>query len=320
MNFSRKTIFWIITLVFLAGAFNLLDMQVEEKKAIEAKKLLLFPFAPEDVAEFWITKTKENAVTRLVRDGEEWKFSEPLEYQGDNEAIGKLLTNVLKARKDAILFDKAEPDKLRELGLDDPELQMGFKAADGRSIVINFGNLGPTHNIAYAQFKDDPRVLRIHSDVKKEAGTGVYALRDKDIWKLDPLYMVKMEIVRKGAPRVVVRHHEGRWDMIEPTLARASMEEVLRIMYSIKSSEIKAFIDQPEADLKVYGLDKPRVRLTINLKDDPEPRVLVVGNKDRKRRGYFAKVEGRDQLFVVEEDLMPVLMVADEKLREGEAL
>jgi hypothetical protein len=320
MNFSRKTIFWIITLVFLAGAFHLFDKKVAEDQAIAQKKLLLFPFAPDDVTEFWITKTKDKSVTRLVRDGENWNFTEPLAVKGDSKAIGKLLTNILHARKDAILFDTAEPDKLRELGLDKPELEMGFKATGGKSLIIRFGDMGPTHNIAYAQFKDDPRVLRIHSAVKQEADKSVYALRDKIMLNLDPLYMVKMEMVRKGMPKVVIRHKEGRWDMIEPTLARASMEDVLRIMYSVKSSEIKAFIDAPSGQQASYGLLPPRIKLTVTFKDQKEPYVLLVGAKDRKRRGYFAKLGNTGPLFVIEEDLLPVLMVSDDKLREGDPL
>ena len=315
MTFIRKTLFWVITLVFLGGMFQLLNQKTEENRLVEEVNLRLFPFTSEKVTAFWI-ETRENGVRlRVVRKGDGWQFVVPLDTPGDGKVIDKLLVNILKARKDAILFDKPTPEKLQELGLEVPELGMGFET-EGATSIIRFGDKGPTNNVAYAKFDDDPRVLRIHSDVKQEADQSIYALRDKTVLAFDPLRTVRLEITRQRS-RVVVRHNRGKWDMIEPVQARAAMANVLETMYTIKNSEIKAFIDENPTDLHLYGLENPAITFAVLDKDEKKPQHLLIGSKDRSRRGYFAQRAGSVGVFLVEEELVHALMADAAKWREG---
>lgn len=315
MTFIRKTLFWVITLVFLGGMFHLLDQKAEGTRQAKEAGLLLFPFSPKDVTAFWIETRKEGTRLRVVRKGDDWRLEAPLDAPGDKDAIKKLLVNILKARKDAVLFDNPSPEKLRELGLEMSEIGMGFEAG-GSTTVIRFGAKGPTNNVAYARFDDNPKVLRIHSDVKQEADKTVYALRDKTVMVFDPLQTVSMEITRKDKDRVVVRHDRGRWDMTEPIQARAAMANVLETMYMIKNGEIKAFIDKHPSDLNRYGLETPVITVALLDKDEKKPQRLIIGTKDRSRRGYFAKRGSSEGVFLLEEPLVHALMANHTKWRE----
>ncbi len=315
MNFTRKTLFWVITLVFLAGTFHLMDRKVEETKKIEEVKQRLFPFEPERIDSFEIS-SRGRLRARVVRDDAGWQLDKPLTAKGDKEAIDKFLVNVLKAKRDAVLFETPEPDKLKELGLDDPELEMHF-TVQGRTTTIQFGDKGPTNNVAYARFKGETRVLRIHSDVKQEADRSVYQLRDKTVLDFEPLETVRMELIRQDKKPVVVRHDRGMWDMIEPVVARANMANVLETMYTIKNGEIKAFIHENPEDPALYGLDEPKIIVALLHKEAKKPQRLLIGKKDRSRRGYFAKREGEAPVFLLEEPLVHNLMADDGKWREG---
>ena len=158
-----------------------------------------------------------------------------------NRRCKKFLTNIIKARKDAVLFQDPQPAKLEELGLATAELEMGFETSAG-STIIQFGHKGPTHNIAYARFQGDPKVYRIHSDVKQEADKSVYSLRDKTILDFDPLKLSRLDVQRKDSDTIVIEHHKGRWNMLQPHSARAAMEKVLETLYEIKNSQVKEFI------------------------------------------------------------------------------
>lgn len=318
MNFTKKTLFWFIVLIILSGAFFFFDKKEEAVKQLKEEKLKLLPTAVKDISEFWISNIKENRQIKVVRAKDGWQLVQPLSAKGDVKAIEKLLTNVVTSRKDAVLFEKVEHAKLVELGLGDPEIEMGLKSANEENVIV-FGERGPTNNVAYAMFKGRPEVYRVHSDLKKEVSKDVYALRDKTILDFDPSKLRRLEIVKKGMSRVVIVQNQAKWNMLEPVAGIASMAKVLEYLYAIKNGEIKAFADENPVDLAPYGLSSPMLQLTIYQEQKEKPFILTIGDKDRAKRGYFAKVDQEKKVFDVEEGLVETLILNMDKLLEAGA-
>lgn len=316
MNFTKKTLFWFIVLIGLSGAFFFFDKKEEAVKQLKEEKLKLLPTAVKDISEFWINYIKENRQIKVVREKDGWQLEQPLSAKGDVKAIEKLLTNVVTSRKDAVLFEKVEHAKLVELGLGDPEVEMGLKSPAGETVIV-FGERGPTNNVAYAMFKGRPEVYRVHSDLKKDVSKDAYALRDKTILDFDPAKLRRLEIVKKGVGRVVIVQEQSKWNMLEPVTGIASMAKVLEYLYAIKNGEIKAFADEDPADLAPYGLSSPMLQLTIYQEKKEKPYILTIGDKDRANRGYFAKVGQAQKVFDVEEGLVDTLILNMDKLMEA---
>jgi hypothetical protein len=318
VNFGRKTVFWLIVLSTLCGAFYLFEQKAQNNRRAGVANLRLFPITVDDIAEFWIRHNMKGLELRAIRDQKGWRLVGPISVKGDQEAIEKLLRNVITARKDAVLFAQAEPAKLTELGLEAPEIEMGFMA-EGEEIVIAFGASGPTHNIAYAMIRGNPSVFRIHSDVREEARKDVYALRDKTVLDIEPLKMVRFEIERKGTDRVVIEHDKGMWTMLEPRKGPARMEKVVESLYEIGNAQVKAFTDDKAPDLASYGPNSPMLMLTIFQQGREAPYILSIGDKDRANRGYFAWTNQAKNVFVVEEDMVNAILLNMGKWPEMEA-
>ena len=318
MNFTKKTLFWFIVLIALSGVSFFYDKKEEEVKQLKEEQLKLLPTAEKEVSEFWINYIKENRQIKVVRENDAWQLVQPINVKGDAKAIEKLLTNVITARKDAVLFEKVEQPKLEELGLGDPQIEMGLKYANLETVIV-FGERGPTNNVAYAMFKGRPEIYRVHSDLKKEVSLDTYDLRDKVILDFDPPKMRRLEIVKKGTPGVVVEQNESKWNLLEPTAEMASMARVLELLYGIKNGEIKAFADESPTDLAKYGLSSPMLQLTIHMERMEKPLVLMIGNKDRAKRAYFAKVGHAEKVFDVEEDLVNNILLGMNNLAEEDA-
>lgn len=318
MNFTKKTLFWFIVLIALSGVFFLFDKEQEEVKQVKEANLKLLPFAVKDISEFWIGNLKDNSRVSVTREKEGWQLTQPLSAKGDTKAIEKLLTNIVTARKDAVLFDRIEPTKLVELGLAAPEVEMGLKTGAGETVIV-FGEKGPTLNIAYIMFKGRPEVYRVHSDLKKEASKDAYALRDKTIFDFDPVKMRRLEIVKKDGHRVVVEQDQGKWNLLEPAREMASMAKVLELLYVIKNGEIKAFADENPTDLAPYGLSSPTLQLTVYQEQKETPYILTFGDKDRAKRAYFARTNQQKKVVDVEEDMVNTILLSMDKLSEDGA-
>jgi hypothetical protein len=318
VNFTKKTLFWFIVLITLSGAFFFFDKKEEASKQLKEEQLKLLPTAEKDISEFWINYIKESRQIKAVREKGEWKLVQPLSAKGDAKAIEKLLTNVVTSRKDAVLFEKVDNAKLVELGLGDPTVEMGLKSANGETVIV-FGERGPTNNMAYVMFKGRPEVYRVHSDIKKEVSKEAYDLRDKTILDFDPTKLSRLEIVKKGVSKVVIVQNQSKWNMLEPVAGIASMAKVLEYLYAIKNGEIKAFVDENPADIAPYGLASPMLQLTIHQEQKEKPYVLTIGDKDRARRGYFARIDQAKKVFDVEEGLVETLILNMDKLLEADA-
>lgn len=318
MNFARKTVFWLIVLIVLGGAFQLFDRRQEASRQEQEAALRLLPFAADEVREFRIDSAGDGPRIRAQRGQDGWQLLQPLRAKGDAEAIGKLLANIVGARKDALLFAQADPPKLAELGLDARATELGLRTAAGETVLV-LGARGPTNNVAYVMFKGRPEVYRIHADLRMDATRDVLALRDKTIVDFDPVRMRRLEIARQGAPELAVEQEQGRWNLLQPVAARASMEKVLALLYALKNGQAKAFVDEEPAALAPYGLDPPMLRLTIHPEPPGAVQRLAIGAKDRARRGYFAQANQAGPVFDLEEELVNTIVLGMENLSEADA-
>jgi len=317
MRFFKKTVFWFIALAVIGGAFYLIDKQVEEKKVVEEIKKRLFPFEPKDVAEFQIIRGAENIILRKDRDN--WFLENPLRASADKEVVQKLLDAIINARFEATLFETMSEEKLKEMGISGKDsLSVTFKVPSGLVKTIVFGNRNPTMNLGFAILKDDPRIFRLTADIRAEADKTVYELRDKTTLAFEPLKIKGIEIKRLGSKIITIDHpSEGKWHITRPKNTVASAIKMTELLYKIKNAKIKAFIDESPRDLAVYGLSAPMLKLSI-IDEKGKQMELIVGGKDKKQRGVFAKRENTQNIFLLEEDFMTDMPKTAEELEETE--
>jgi len=303
LNSPRNTIFWLLIMVLVGGAYYYFDHQSAETRKTQEAALKLFPFKPAEITGIRILSSGESPL-RLLRDKETWWLKEPLEVKGDSGTIETMLKNIVGARNDGVLFEKPEPAKIRELGLDEPGLSMGFITASGET-VINFGLKGPTHNVTYAQLQGDHRVFRIHSDVASEARKTLYDLRDKTIFDFDPMKIVWIQIDQGDKRMRINQDIPGKWDFNSPKVGPASMERVLETLYRLKESKVKMFPDTKDP-LDSIGLNPPIIRLSLGEGSGQNAvvRILNIGGRDTINRGYFARIQDAGEAVVVEEGLV----------------
>ena len=91
-----------------------------------------------------------------------------------------------------------------------------------------------------------------------------------------------------------------------PIKGRADVVTIMELLSKISDGEIKAFIDENPKDLKTYGLNPPKVQLNFWASGEKENKagtVLLLGDKDIKKRGVYAKRKDASNVFLLEEDI-----------------
>lgn len=316
MRLFRKTLFWVIALAVIGGTFYFIDRQVEEKKVVEEIKKRLFPFESKDIVEFQITRGSESIFLR--KEGNDWFLENPLRALADKETVQRLVEAIIDAKFEATLFETQSEEKLKEMGISGKDnLSVTFKIASGLVKTIIFGHRNPTMNLGFAILKDDPRIFRLTADIRAEADKTVYDLRDKTALSFEPLKSKGFEIKWLDGKSITVEHpSEGKWHIVKPKKAVANAIKVTELLYKIKTSKIKAFIDESPKDLTSYGLSKPALK--ISMLDEKNKQIgLLVGGKDRKQRGIFAKRSDASNVFLLEEDFIIGIPKSAEELEEA---
>lgn len=301
MRFFKKTIFWVIILLVLSGLFYFFDEKVTEKEMAEEAKRHLFSFDPSDVTGFSITKGGTEIALKKGSAG--WVIEKPIMAYADQTAVADLLNRTVKAKIDGILFDEAPADKLKELGLEPPYIAVSLTTPGG-SISLSLGDRGPTQNVTFALLNNDKRIFRVHADVRSEIDKTLYDLRDKAVVAIDPKTLKQVEILWQDRNGITIQHPlENVWDTQGLPTGKTDDTKLLAFLYGLKEAKAKAFIDENPPELVPYGLIKPRLKIKF-IDNKNLLQTLLVGDKDKKLRGFYAKRGGDRNVFLLEEDFL----------------
>lgn len=302
MRFFKKTVAWIIILICLGGFFYFFEEKVVEMEAVETAKRRLFSFAAEDV-DFVEIKKGDNILT-VKKSGQGWIIEKPLISYADQKVIKDMLSHTVKANIDGVLFEETEAEKLKEMGLNPPYLEVTLRTVNGERVNIAMGDRGPTQNITFAQIEGDARILRLHADVRAGFDKSTYDLRDKTVISIEPDNLKKVEIVWKKGDYINIHHPKANiWDTEGVPAGRSDLTKLLGTLYHIKGAEAKAFVDESPKDLTIYGLHSPRLKIRF-IDNNNLLQTLLVGDRDKKRRGFYAIRGGEDNVILLEEDFL----------------
>lgn len=314
MRFFKKTIFWVIMLLVLSGIFYFFDEKVTQKEVAMEEKRRLFAFGPADVAGFELKKGDSVIAAKKGKNG--WVIERPYITYADQTAVNDMLNRTVTAKIDGELFSEATKDKLKEMGLDPPYITVTIKTASGASTSLSLGDRGPTQNIAFAALSGNRRALRVHADVRSEVDKTIFDLRDKTVVAINPRELKRVELLWPDGRSISLMHPtENIWDADGLPAGKTDLTKVLRFLNDITASKAKAFIDENPNDLALYGLQQPRIKLRF-IDSKNLLQTLLVGEKDRKLRGFYAKRGADRNVFLLEENFLDNLPHTVEELKE----
>jgi hypothetical protein len=245
------------------------------EKAAEVLPVLK-DFRLEDVSEATLEESTTGGawkprLTLAHADGA-WRLTAPVAWPADGFAVDRLL----RAATDGKYRQSIEPGQkgaptLAALGLEPPayRLTLTSPAKDkepARTTVIAIGKRSAIGEGLYIRVGDAPKVLVLErADLLEQARakTDIFRSRELGTTRRDEIARIDLDGEKGLTELTHAADDPRRWVLAKPTPSRADPEAAAGLIRACLGLMVKDFVDDNPKDLAPYGLDKPRLTITL---------------------------------------------------------
>jgi hypothetical protein len=233
----------------------------------------------------------------LKKENGKWQMAAPIQASADESKISSILSRVRYGRINE--FTAEQMNDAKPYGLDKPayEFTVFFGANDAQK-TVNFGKKDGANY--YAHDPARPQVFKIDTSLVKDLNVTVMDLRNKKLAQFESWNADYIELNYADTLKIVCeKDTSSNWQIKAPQQRKAKSWEVSNITGGVAGMEATAFVDEGAGDLKKYGLDKPRLTVTVKQKGSEVANVLI--GKEKGDR-VFAKAANSSVVVEVKKD------------------
>lgn len=271
-NFKKPLIILSLILVF-GGVAYWDEWKSKQEEEIAKEKDKLFELQASQISEVLYAKRGEqgkNIEVKLAKIEGKWRVMSPNPAPADADTIDRWLKTIEELRFEKT-FD-ATPDKLKDYGLEQPQISISLKAVDGQEVKVLIGDKSPVGYSSYVKLEGSPSLYLVSHYLYTASNKELADFRDKSIG-MPILSSVEGFSFKKGAAdAVVLKRKEKDWWIEAPQASRADNQEVESFLAFFERQRVERFVDEASADLtKALSLEnegtKSLAQLKLDLKD-----------------------------------------------------
>jgi hypothetical protein len=109
----------------------------------------------------------------------------------------------------------------------------------------------------------------------------------------------EMTIKSADGERSRLTKTDGKWTIVEPVAADTDTSEVATISSSLADVEVQRLVDEKPADVKKFGLDPPRVEVSLRAKGQKDAKSLQIGDKTPTGDNLYARASDNPRVFLI---------------------
>jgi len=290
----RSTLVLVLLLIGLGAYVYWVEVPKSQE---EAKKKTIFEFKPDDVTAVSLVYSDHEIV--LKKSGEEWRLTKPLDAPADSMTVKNLLNAIAEAEVKKT-FDEASD--LAPYGLDQPFAKVTVTLKDKELPTILVGKSTPVGYSAYVKRADEPKVLLTTSAFRSGMDKKVKDLRDKTILNFADNDVHKIEIRGEGKDLALAQEND-HWTIERPGQYAADAVTVRTFLSALRSMRAVDFPSDQPTDLSTYGLDNPRLKVSLYLGKDNAEKDLLIG-KDTADKQVYVQGSGQPVVYTVSDWVM----------------
>jgi len=279
MRAFRSTILLIAVLGGLFGYIYFVTWKKPATTDLDTKQEKVFAALEADKIDEIRVKAASGDTTTLKKTAGEWQLAAPVAARADEAIMSGITSSLASTTITRVVEDNASD--LKEYGLAEPRIDVGFKAAsdkDYRHLLI--GEKSPTGADLFAKRGDDKRVFLISAAQETTFNRATFDLRDKTLLRFDREKVDGIEVVAGGKPLQMAKE-SGEWKITRPLQARADYGTVEGLVSRLQALQMKSIVaaEASAADLKKYGFDKPDASVNVSL-GSARATLLIGGKSD----------------------------------------
>lgn len=236
----------------------------------------------------------------MEKRGETWSITAPMRVAADKEDVEQAIKSLLEATVSEGQWtrDRIRGAKLKEYGLDKPLVEI---LLNGGERVIQVGSQARLNAGFHAREKRDERVFVLASHAAETfKGKKPDDFREKSVLPIQEAEKIRAVRLESAKGRFALeRRGQDQWQLTQPTAAPADATEVQFLLSQAKDGRAQSFVEGGGQDLPKYGLDKPRLTLTVT--DERGQHTLLVGKDNgEKEPKFYALRQGEADVMVIE--------------------
>ncbi len=272
------------------------------------------------------TTAPRNVKMRVVRSDDLWTFETPIQVRADRQAVEATVNNLaaIKVRR----FENDISDDLESYGLDQPFMRITLDGnMRSQSLLVGAETTGTDGERQY--YAKMPRgstgatVFTVAADRIDPLGAAQDTLRDRDFLRfdLDQLSAISIGVPTRN-PVALQKLETGSWQLVTRDLdesirlLRADSTIVNRLINRLANLRARSFVsDAPSAaDLEEFGFTEPQRRVVLS--GDRERTLLLGYFSPTRANEIYAKLEGSDFVYTVDNSILEVLPVISRFYRD----
>jgi hypothetical protein len=284
----RNTLLLALIFAGLAGYLYFVEV---DKAAEEAKKKTLFEIDTEAVTA--VTLVYPDRTIEAKKSDGKWRLTKPVDDLADEPSINNLLRAIADCEVKSTLDDV--PTDLAPFGLDKPKVEVKVTLKDRELPAIKVGKNTPVGFSTYIQRADEPKVYLTAAAFASGTDKQVKDLRDKQILTVDEA-TVRRIVLHRPESRLALKKTDAAWMLEEPITGAADAGTVRSFLSTMRSLRATDFAAEDASDLAAYGLDQPKLTVTLTGDKEDDQKQLLIG-KENEKQEVFVKVGARPTIY-----------------------
>jgi uncharacterized protein DUF4340 len=299
MTSWKKTIF--LGLIFLSAAAGwFLDKTLTQKRELmKIAEVSIFDLKESDINELRLYNPSGSYHIERKKSG--WQIIEPRNIEAETTQVELFLSNLVAARRS----NPVKTKDLAQYGLDFPDLKITLEKNSGETYTLLVGSESTSMNKYFACIKGKKEVFTIPGHIKRFLALDLFRLRKKSIFHVNKEKIKSISITQKNDILELTKEKNGSWLMTSPIKDWTQKNTVTNLLFNIQTLQATSFVDDDLSTPGFYGFSPTWLQLDIieNIRIS-----LDIGKEDKEtKRGYFARIQGQDEIFTLPERFIKTL-------------
>lgn len=303
------------TLIILAVILALLILAIfyvekrEEKKEKFKGKLLTYNSS--EINKVELKRGSESII--FEKKDDTWEITSPLKTKADKYTVERLVEDFSDLKIERKVEENARD--LKKYGLEPPYRILKIFKKDGNSMTVYLGIENPIDGALYAKKPEENIVYLIPSFLKSGLDKPLFDFRNKKILEFEK-DKVNRIIWESEGKRWVAYKKEEEWFLEDPVKALADKGKIDDILYSITGVEAKSFAveNYKKEQLKDYGLENPKIKISI--KEEKELNISIGVKEEKDKKNVYAMSNLSGIIAEVPETFLTEIDKKPEDIRE----